>query len=58
MIRLCVCLSSVMIPRNVAVTGKGELVDRRPGANSDPYRVAGLIITTVGEFLEARGLNK
>jgi glutamine synthetase len=50
--------ASVMIPRNVAVTGKGDLVDRRPGANSDPYRVAGLIITTVGEFLEARGLNK
>lgn len=50
--------SSVMIPRNVAVTGKGELVDRRPGANADPYRVCGLIITTVGEFLETRGLNK
>lgn len=39
--------ASIRIPRNVATDGRGYLEDRRPGANSDPYRVARMIVETV-----------
>lgn len=38
--------ASIRIPLHVKEAGFGYLEDRRPGANSDPYIVAALLITT------------
>ncbi len=38
---------SVRIPKLVAINGCGYLEDRRPGANSDPYIVAALLVSTI-----------
>lgn len=38
--------ASIRIPAQVKEKGCGYLEDRRPGANSDPYIVAALLITT------------
>lgn len=43
--------ASVRIPRQVGITGKGYLEDRRPAANADPYRVSALILRTAGEVM-------
>ena len=43
--------SSIRIPRQVGITGKGYLEDRRPAANADPYRVTGHIMKVAGEVL-------
>jgi len=45
--------ASVRIPRNVGMTGRGHLEDRRPGANSNPYQVAGMVMKTAGEVIRA-----
>ena len=39
--------ASVRIPWQVAKDRRGYIEDRRPNANMDPYRVAGLLIETV-----------
>lgn len=39
--------ASIRVPKPVATKGYGYLEDRRPGANADPYVVAGLLIATV-----------
>lgn len=39
--------ASIRIPRQVAERGRGYMEDRRPGANSDPYRVCALLIETI-----------
>ena len=39
--------TSVRIPRLVALAGCGYLEDRRPAANSDPYKVTELLVKTV-----------
>ena len=41
--------ASIRIPQPVALKGHGYLEDRRPGANSDPYRVATCLVSTVSE---------
>jgi len=46
--------ASVRIPRNVAVTGRGELCDRRPAGDCDPYRAAGIIMSVCGDVLGNR----
>jgi glutamine synthetase len=43
--------ASVRIPRQVGITGKGYLEDRRPAANADPYRVTCFVMRTAGEVL-------
>jgi glutamine synthetase len=45
--------ASIRIPRNVGITGKGYLEDRRPAANADPYRVTACMMRTAGEVLAA-----
>jgi glutamine synthetase len=50
--------ASVMIPRNVAVTGRGDLVDRRVGSNADPYRVAGVMMSTMAICLKQASLKE
>ena len=39
--------ASIRIPQSVAIKGYGYLEDRRPGANSDPYRVATMLVDAV-----------
>jgi glutamine synthetase len=39
--------ASIRIPQPVAQKGYGYLEDRRPGANSDPYRVGNCLINAV-----------
>ena len=39
--------SSVRIPWQVPIDGKGYMEDRRPNANMDPYTVCGLLIDTI-----------
>jgi glutamine synthetase len=39
--------ASIRVPRQVQERGRGYLEDRRPGANSDPYRVCALLIETI-----------
>jgi glutamine synthetase len=39
--------ASIRIPQPVAKNGYGYLEDRRPGANSDPYRVGICLIDAV-----------
>src|SRR5262245_66693519 len=39
--------ASVRIPLHVAAKGFGYLEDRRPAANSDPYKIAARIVETV-----------
>ena len=39
--------SSIRIPLHVEKRGCGYLEDRRPGANSDPYLVAGRLVQTI-----------
>ena len=39
--------ASIRIPQSVAQKGYGYLEDRRPGANSDPYRVGICLIDAV-----------
>jgi len=46
--------ASVRIPRNVGMTGRGHLEDRRPGGNCDPYTVAQMVMKTAGEVLNSR----
>lgn len=41
--------ASIRIPQPVALQGYGYLEDRRPGANSDPYRVARCLIAAVND---------
>jgi glutamine synthetase len=43
--------ASIRIPRQVGITGKGYLEDRRPAACCDPYRVTGHIMRTAAEVL-------
>merc|ERR1719263_1501024 len=43
--------ASIRIPRSAEKEGKGSMEDRRPAANSDPYRVCGRIMLTTGEAL-------
>jgi glutamine synthetase len=43
--------ASIRIPRSAEKEGKGYMEDRRPAANSDPYRVCGRIMLTTGEAL-------
>ena len=40
--------ASIRIPQSVALKGYGYLEDRRPGANSDPYRVATCLVGAAG----------
>jgi glutamine synthetase len=39
--------ASIRIPAHVSKAGSGYLEDRRPGANADPYQVAGRILKTI-----------
>jgi len=39
--------SSIRIPRQCSIDGKGYLEDRRPASNMDPYAVTGIIMETV-----------
>ena len=39
--------SSIRIPKPVEINGCGYFEDRRPGSNSDPYQVAGLLVKNV-----------
>jgi glutamine synthetase len=39
--------ASIRIPQPVALKGYGYLEDRRPGANSDPYRVGACLVSAV-----------
>lgn len=39
--------ASIRVPLTTAKKGYGYLEDRRPGANSDPYRVGARILTTI-----------
>jgi glutamine synthetase len=39
--------SSIRIPINVKIEGKGYLEDRRPASNIDPYLVCARIIKTI-----------
>jgi glutamine synthetase len=39
--------ASIRIPRPVELAGQGYLEDRRPGANSDPYRVCARLLETI-----------
>jgi glutamine synthetase len=39
--------SSIRIPKPVEINGYGYFEDRRPGSNSDPYLVAGLLVKNV-----------
>lgn len=48
--------ASVRIPWQVAVDGCGYIEDRRPNANSDPYRVTAAIVGTVCEALSSKEL--
>ncbi|WP_199038429.1 glutamine synthetase GlnII [Glycomyces salinus] len=48
--------ASIRIPWQVERDKKGYLEDRRPNANCDPYVVAGLMVSTVCEALENKGL--
>jgi len=41
--------ASIRIPQPVALKGYGYLEDRRPGANSDPYRVATCLVSAVSD---------
>jgi len=41
--------ASIRIPQPVALNGYGYLEDRRPGANSDPYRVATCLVGAVAD---------
>ena len=45
--------ASIRVPKPVATKGYGYLEDRRPGANADPYVVAGSLIATVCGVEEA-----
>jgi len=45
--------ASIRIPRSAEKEGRGYMEDRRPAANCDPYRVAGIIMKTTGECLDA-----
>jgi glutamine synthetase len=45
--------ASIRIPRSVGIVAKGYLEDRRPSANSDPYRVTAFVMKTAGEVLKA-----
>ncbi|MEM9208494.1 MAG: glutamine synthetase beta-grasp domain-containing protein [Pseudomonadota bacterium] len=46
--------ASVRIPQPVAQKGYGYLEDRRPGANSDPYRVAACLLDAVDAISQRR----
>lgn len=48
--------ASIRIPWQVEKDKKGYLEDRRPNASADPYVVAGLMVSTVCEALENKGL--
>lgn len=39
--------SSIRIPRQCAIDGKGYLEDRRPSANCDPYSVCEALVRTI-----------
>lgn len=39
--------ASIRIPAHVSKAGYGYLEDRRPGANADPYQIAGRILKTI-----------
>ena len=39
--------SSIRIPRQCAVDGKGYLEDRRPSSNCDPYSVCEALVRTI-----------
>merc|ERR1719229_1037351 len=43
--------ASIRIPRETEKDQKGYMEDRRPAANSDPYRVTGKMMETTGECL-------
>ena len=46
--------ASIRIPLQVSLDGKGYLEDRRPAANADPYQVAEVLLSTVGQcYFEA-----
>jgi glutamine synthetase len=46
---------ALRVPREVAITGKGAIQDRRPGANADPYRVSGMLMGVMGEIIQGAG---
>ena len=39
--------SSIRIPAEVNISGKGYLEDRRPASNADPYKIVSRIIQTM-----------
>jgi len=43
--------ATIRIPRQVGITGKGYLEDRRPSANADPYRVMTVVMRTAAEVI-------
>jgi len=43
--------ATIRIPRQVGITGKGYLEDRRPSANADPYRVMSVVMRTAAEVI-------
>lgn len=44
---------SIRIPRNVAVTGKGYLEDRRPASDADPFQAIAALVKCAGPALNA-----
>jgi len=43
--------ASIRIPRDAEKDGRGYMEDRRPAANSDPYRVTKIMLDTAGKCL-------
>jgi glutamine synthetase len=50
--------ASIRIPLPVAQKGYGYLEDRRPGANSDPYRVGRCLVAAVAGSSQKRSRIK
>lgn len=50
--------ASIYIPRSSAVMGKGEMIDRRAGANACPYRVVGHLFSVIGPQMKLEADNK
>merc|ERR1740138_874623 len=50
--------ASIRIPRTAEKDGRGYMEDRRPAANCDPYRVAGIVMETAGDCLAEKAEEK
>ena len=50
--------ASIRIPQPVALKGYGYLEDRRPGANSDPYKVGTCLVGTVVQNSRSQGRER